>query len=129
MQVAKVILDIQSNQFSKPLDFVILPGKSPQVEFDSDKNYEAEVGCVVVIPFGKQFKLGFIIGEANAEELSRPVNSLKPIAGVISDSFFTKENVELAKFVSEKYLCSFATALRLFIPSGSMPKLKHVSDK
>ena len=129
MQVAKVILDIQSNQFSKPLDFAILPGKSPQVEFDSKENYEAEVGCVVVVPFGKQYKLGFIINIVNESDISRPANTLKAIACVASDSFFDSTQVEFAKFVSEKYLCSFATAMRLFIPSGSMPKLKHVGDK
>lgn len=129
MQVAKVILDIQSNQFSKPLDFAILPGKSPQVEFELKENYEAEVGCVVVVPFGKQFKLGFIVSIVDEADISRPANTLKAIGCVVSNPFFSSQQVEFAKFISKKYLCSFATALRLFIPSGSMPKLKHVGDK
>ena len=129
MQVAKVILDIQSNQFSKPLNFAILPGKSPQVVFESDKNYEAEVGCVVVVPFGKQFKLGFIVDVVSEADISRPANTLKAIGCVLSDSFFSSQQVDFAKYISDKYICSMATALRLFVPSGSMPKLKHVGDK
>ncbi|MDO5426508.1 MAG: hypothetical protein Q4F54_01680 [Coriobacteriia bacterium] len=129
MQVAKVILDIQSNQFSNPLEFAILPGKSSQVEFESSKNYEAEVGCVCVVPFGKQFKLGFIVDIVSETEISRPTNSLKSIACVVSESFFDKDSYEFAKFIANKYLCAMATALRLFVPSGSMPRLKHVGNK
>ena len=129
MKVAKVILDIQSNQFSNPLEFAIRPGKSPQVEFESKENYEAEVGCVCVVPFGKQFKLGFIIDIVDEADISRPANTLKAIACVVSDSFFNSQQIEFAKFITEKYLCSMATAIRLFVPSGSMPRLKHVGDK
>ena len=129
MNVAKVVLDIQSNQFSNPLEFAILPGKSPQVEFNSDKNFEAKVGSVVVVPFGKQFKLGFIVEIVDESEISRPANTLKAIACVVSESYFDKEAYEFAKFISNKYICSVATSLRLFVPSGAMPKLKHMGEK
>ena len=129
MNVAKVILDIQSNQFSNSLDFAILPGKTPQVEFESEKNYEAEVGCVVVVPFGKQYKLGFVVDIVDESEISRPANTLKALACVVSESYFNKETYEFAKFISNKYICSVATSLRLFVPSGSMPRLKHVGEK
>ena len=129
MKVAKVILDIQSNQFSNPLEFAIQPGNNPSVEFDSNQNFEAEVGCVCVVPFGNQHKLGFIIDVVDEADISRPVSTLKSIACVVSESFFDKCSYEFAKFISKKYICSIATCLRLFVPSGSMPKLKHVGDK
>lgn len=129
MKVAKVILDIQSNKFSNPLVFAVQPGKNSKVEFDSDKDFEAQVGCVVVVPFGSQYKLGFIVDIVDENEIERPANTLKNIESVVSDSFFDKAAFEFAKFISNKYLCSIATSIRLFIPSGSMPKLKHTKDK
>lgn len=144
MKYCKAILDIQSNAFSKPLTFIISPGKDSDSQFEKlrksyekdivsnvDKSYPIEIGSVVVVPFGKQLKLGFVVDIFDESQIKyyETFKNFKPVICAVSESFFNKDNIIFAKFLSDRYLSSFATCLRLFIPAGCKVKLKHIDNK
>lgn len=143
MKFAKVILDIQSNKFSNAFTYVICNEEtsddslkklheilSDQVVFKEKGKYEIQVGSCVVVPFGKQFKLAFVIEVFEKSQTDAVINygKLKPVLFAVTDNLFNSDCVAFANFISKKYLSSMATSLRLFIPAGSSPKLKHNSD-
>lgn len=137
MKIVEVILDIQSNQFSKPFRYLIVDESvqskdvldnhkslCDQVEFKDKEKFNIEIGSTVIVPFGKQFKLAFVIDIYQ----SNNAENLKPVLFAVSQKLFTKENVSLAKYISKKYLASLATCIRLFIPAGAAAKLSHKNN-
>ena len=139
MKIAKVILDIQTNKFSQSFNYAICDedagnsalktmqeNLSNNVDFKDKNKFKIQIGSTVVVPFGKQFKLAFVVDIVDAS--SEIINSgkLKPVLFAVTEPYFDKSKVDFATFLSEKYLCSFATCLRMFIPTGATAKLKHV---
>lgn len=137
MKIAEVILDIQSNQFSKPFRYLIIDDSiqskdvidnhkslCEQVEFKDKQRFNIDIGSTVIVPFGKQFKLAFVIDIYESNNME----NLRPVLFAVSQKLFSKENVNLAKYISKKYLASLATCIRLFIPAGSAAKLSHKNN-
>lgn len=140
MKYCRVILDIQSNEFSNAITYCVCEqdDKSSgyaliresilkKFEFKELNEYQVQVGSTVVVPFGKQLKLGFVIEVINESDLSgnEVYKNFKPVVCAVTEPLFTKNQVDFAKFLSKKYICSLATCIRIFIPSGSTAKLKH----
>lgn len=138
MKIAKVILDIQSNNFSQSFNYAICDedagdsalkvmqeNLSNDVDFKDKEKYEVKIGSTVVVPFGKQFKLAFVIDIVDGGTELINSGKLKPVLFAVTKPYFDKSQVEFATFLSKKYLCSFATCLRMFIPTGATAKLKH----
>lgn len=74
-----------------------------------------EIGWRVIVPFGNRKVEGFIVG-LEAEN----TQELKPILDVLDDyPWFDDNMLDTVKWLSQYYLCSFAEAMRLFIPGGS----------
>lgn len=98
----EVIVDVAASDLDKIFDYIAVPGVS--------------VGSRVVVPFGKSFTEGFVMalkGESNV-----PKNKLKSVVRVVEDiPALTEEALKLAAFVREKYHVSYASALRLLLPS------------
>ncbi len=67
-------------------------------------------GSVVFVPLKTTLKEAVVI-----EEVEKPEFDTAEIASV-SDKVYTKEQMEIAKFISEYYFSSFGEAISLFIP-------------
>ncbi|MFQ5863901.1 MAG: primosomal protein N' [bacterium] len=80
----------------------------------SDLRSVAKIGCCAVAPFGARRLSGFIIefkSESNLEEL-KDIDDILDLQPLISG-----EIIQLAKWISEYYLCSFGEALKSTVPS------------
>ncbi len=78
---------------------------------------KATIGSQVLIPFGKRKDIGYIIGLLERSNIKK----VKNIIDVASDSpLFTKEAVDLAKWLSEYYLSFFISSLRAVMPPGTI---------
>lgn len=77
------------------------------------------IGMRVIIPFGKSNKKieGYIIGFT--KEINFPESKLKYILEVCDEfPIFTKETIELAKWMKDKYYCTLTQCLQCIIPAG-----------
>ena len=89
-------------------------------DYISDEN--VKIGCRVIVPFGKKKLTGFVV---DIKEKSQ--KSLKKIIKVVDDEpLLNDELLELAKWISEYYLCSQGVALNLILPSTSKIAAKKV---
>jgi primosomal protein N' (replication factor Y) len=80
----------------------------------ADLRSVAEVGCRVIAPFGPRRLTGFILEFKNESHLKE----LKDVQDVLDlEPLFSAEIIELAKWISEYYLCSPGEALKSTIPS------------
>lgn len=79
----------------------------------------------VLIPFGtrKIYDVGYVV---NLKEISE--YKCKNIVKVI-DRVFDEEKLELAKWMSQKYFCNLADAIRLLVPPGTTTNVDRVKAK
>ncbi|MBO5851317.1 MAG: hypothetical protein J6R29_03175, partial [Clostridia bacterium] len=107
--IAEVIVDIATSELDKIFDYTI-------------NSLPVVVGSRVIVPFGNRKILGFVI---NIKETSSvPESKLKPITRLVEDvPALTKECLDLANFISNKYHISKSLTLRLFL-TAEMRKVK-----
>ncbi len=86
---------------------------------------EVQVGSYVLVPFGKQRLPGYVIGFTS----EKPPARLRDIIATLLDKpVFGEAEAALAEWISRRYLCSRADALRLLLPPGKSQKvLRQVS--
>ena len=79
----------------------------------------------VLIPFGarKIYDVGYVV---NLKETSE--YKCKNIVKVI-DKVFDEKKLELAKWMSQKYFCNLADAIRLLVPPGTTTNVEKVKTK
>lgn len=89
------------------------------------ENTEAEniAGKRVKVQFGKRTVTAYALSVCESDENNF---KLKPVLDVIDDEpIITKESVELAKYISDNYVCSLGEAMASIIPvSMKIPKRK-----
>jgi primosomal protein N' (replication factor Y) len=107
-QVAEILVNISAKTIDKPFSYKIPKGMD-----------YLEAGWRVVVPFGGRKLEGFIVGiHENRDE-----TDLKAIVDILDDMpWFDEKMLELAKWISEYYLCNLVDAMRLFIPGKSAVK-------
>ncbi|MFA5388408.1 MAG: primosomal protein N' [Candidatus Omnitrophota bacterium] len=72
------------------------------------------VGSVVEVSFGSKMAVGYVVGLSNECAIER----VKPISGVIDSSLCVDARImELAKWISNYYYCSWGEAISAVIPS------------
>ncbi|MBU0672475.1 MAG: primosomal protein N' [Candidatus Margulisbacteria bacterium] len=77
---------------------------------------DIKIGHQVLVPFGRRTDLGYVVGFVEKAE----VKNVKDILSIASEHpVFTKEQVELAKWLADYYCSFFLTALRLVMPPGT----------
>jgi len=82
---------------------------------------KAKIGSQILIPFGSRKDIGYIVGFTEKTD----VKKIKDIIDVTSEyPLFSKESVDLAKWLSEYYLSFFINALRAVMPPGTVAKEK-----
>jgi primosomal protein N' (replication factor Y) len=67
---------------------------------------------IVTVPLRARMATGFVV-----REVAKPAFGTKPIRTLLSKSTLPSHCIELAKWISEYYSCSFSEALRQFTPS------------
>jgi primosomal protein N' (replication factor Y) len=86
---------------------------------------ELEVGHQVLVPFGRRREIGYVVGFAEKPEVPK----VKDILGILSDlPLFSRDQVELAKWLADHYYSFFISALRLVMPPG-IKKLESRKSK
>ena len=103
MLVAKVIVDIASSLVDKVFDYLL-----PSENFS--------VGQRVIVPFGKITKEGYIVeitdhSDYEEDKLKTVIYALEPFSVIRSDQ------LELAKFMKQKFHTGLCDAIRLFLPA------------
>ncbi len=102
---------------------VILARVSPNLDkvyhysIPAEISDKLDIGCQVMVPFGKSKSVGYIVGFVETSE----VKGIRDIEKILSPyPLFTRHSVELAKWISEYYNSFFITALRLVMPPGTL---------
>ncbi|MDU4961454.1 MAG: primosomal protein N' [Sporomusaceae bacterium] len=101
-----------------------LPARSLQQAFSYTLPAELDFltpGWRVIVPFGSREAEGFLI-----EIRSGDSAGLKPVKAVLDNfPWFDPTMLELARWLSDSYLCSLAEALRLFVPGKKGIKIEQ----
>ncbi|WP_248926450.1 primosomal protein N' [Paenibacillus hamazuiensis] len=113
---AKVIVDVPAKQTDRPFDYAVPEALREWIA----------VGSRVGVPFGPRVLQGFVVGLQQHTEMDP--SKLKAIEQVL-DLYppLTPELVDLARWLSEKYICPRIVALQAMIPGALKSKYeRHV---
>ena len=105
--IAEVIIHTNAKELNKTYDYIVP---------DSIKK-DIKIGSRVFVPFGRtKLEEGFVINlKKESEFASKEITK-------IEDSILTKENVELARLMANRYFCNVSDCIRLMLPPGSTTK-------
>ena len=105
---ASVLINSTAKKLNKVFDYIV----------PKDMEDILQVGDRVWVPFGKGESLseGYIEGFKDKSEFAN-----KEIAK-IEDSILSKENVELARLMADKYFCNVQECIKLMLPPGQASK-------
>ncbi|MHA6484594.1 primosomal protein N' [Paenibacillus sp. strain BS8-2] len=105
--IARVIVDVPSRQTDRPFDYSV----------PSEMEEWIEVGSRVGVPFGGRVLQGFVIAIVDEAEVDR--SRVKPISELL-DALppLLPDMIELSKWLSDKYCCSWTQALQAMIPAA-----------
>ena len=118
-----VIIDIPSRSLSEPFAYAV----------PVDLEDEVQVGCILLVPFGRRMELGYAVmlaqelGELPGTE-GLGYERIKTVRAVLAGPSFSTEAAELAFWMSREYVASLAECLRLFLAPGGSPKLVRDED-
>ncbi|MUT66824.1 primosomal protein N' [Paenibacillus sp. NEAU-GSW1] len=113
--IAKVIVDVPSRQTDRPFDYSV----------PADMEDWIEVGSRVGVPFGGRVLQGFVIALADTADID--AKRLKPVAELLDPvPPLLPDLIELAQWISDKYCCSWTTALQAMIPAALKGKAERV---
>ena len=114
--VASVIVDISTAEIDRIFEYI------------APDELGVKKGDRVLVPFGSKTIEGFCIDLKETADTSHTLKEIK--ARLDPYSAITEEQLELAKFMRERYFIRYVDCLRLFIPSklrgGRVRELKRV---
>ena len=87
---------------------LLLRSSAPSLTYASQD--KLSIGSVVSVPLKTTLKEAIVV-----KEVEKPEFETAEITSV-SDRYYTNEQIEIAKFISEYYFSSFGEAISLFIP-------------
>ena len=114
MAVARVALDIPARALADAFDYDIPPNLES----------EARVGCAVLVEFGHRKAVGHVVDVVASSD----VPGRKPLCAVLSPPRFDEVSARLAAWIAGEYVAPLADAVRLFLPSGSVPEVAKTDD-
>ena len=111
--IAEVIVNSTANELNRTFDY-----KVPE-------ELTVTLGSRVLVPFANRKipEVGYVTGFKENSEFR-----CKSIIRVI-DQVFDDEKLELAKWISNKYFCNLAEAIRLLVPPGTSTNYNKVKEK
>ena len=112
MKYLQIILNLPLNQ---PFTYSYIPDQKEKEEL------VPQIGKRAEIMFGNRKTTGFIVDILDEVPPTCPVEKgkIRPIKRILDkEPLFQKELIELAKWISHYYLCTFGEAVFAMIPSG-----------
>lgn len=96
--------------------------------------FPIEVGCAVLVPFGRRQAVGFVvelIDVALGEALPGNVDpaKLKRIVRAVSRPYFNEVGARCARFLADRYIAPFSSCIRLFMPPGGVPRMERIDGR
>ncbi len=86
-----------------------------------DMASRAQVGCRVLVPFGKKFLTGFLVGLHETLESEVEEADIKDVEELLDESpIITPEIMELTRWVSDYYFAPWGECLRAALPAGAI---------
>ena len=158
MKLASVILDIPTQALDAPYTYALpaadgedsvcaFSSASAQMEslfgddvltgcaVGSGAADPVEVGCAVLVPFGRRQAVGFVIDVFEAglpgDETwpsGLDARKLKSIIQGLSKPYFDEEGAACAQWLSNRYIAPLSSCVRLFTPPGGVPRMVHGRD-
>lgn len=158
MKLASVILDIPTQALDAPYTYALpaedgedsvyaFSSASAQMEclFGDDTLAGSavgsgavdpvEVGCAVLVPFGRRQAVGFVIDVFEAGlpgDETWPscldARKLKSIVRGLSKPYFDEEGAACAQWLANRYIAPLSSCVRLFTPPGGIPRMVHGRD-
>ena len=158
MKLASVILDIPTQALDAPYTYALpaadgedsvyaFSSASAQMEclFGDDTLAGSavgsgavdpvEVGCAVLVPFGRRQAVGFVIDVFEAglpgDETwpsGLDARKLKSIVRGLSKPYFDEEGAACAQWLANRYIAPLSSCVRLFAPPGGIPRMVHGRD-
>lgn len=158
MKLASVILDIPTQALDAPYTYALpaadgegsvyaFSSASAQMEclFGDDTLAGSavgsgavdpvEVGCAVLVPFGRRQAVGFVIDVFEAglpgDETwpsSLDARKLRSIVRGLSKPYFDEEGAACAQWLANRYIAPLSSCVRLFTPPGGIPRMVHGRD-
>ncbi len=114
--IAKVVVDVPVMDTDRTYDYLIPPNLSGKVK----------VGSRVVVPFGPRSIQGFVVELVQQPAPDAEQRNLKEITSVPDEEPpLTGELVELALWMSRRYICYLFTALQSMVPAAMRSTYKR----
>ncbi|WP_019554154.1 primosomal protein N' [Propionispira raffinosivorans] len=115
IKVANIFVNIPVKSIAKAYSYAI-----------PDKFSFLQTGWRVFVPFGNRKVEGFIVN-ISAADATTDLLKLKEIIDIVDEEpWFTDKMLKIAKWMADFYLCSFAEAMRLFMPGKTGLQIKPV---
>ena len=118
MLIASVIVDVSARAIDRAFDYAV------PVQLAS-----VGVGCAVAVEFGSRPVVGYVVALRECEKSGLDGVRLKPLAGILSSSYFDELGAQLAKWISSEYAAPLSECVRLLCPPGGSPKIKRVDGE
>ena len=105
-----VLVHLRTARFDKPLTYALPEG------------IEARVGDVVRVPLGPRQAYAYVVSPPSAKngQTLRPISSRTD-----APRAFDETGLALARFISEKYVCSLGEALNAVVLAGAIPRMQE----
>ena len=158
MKLASVILDIPTQALDAPYTYALPAAEGEDSVCASSSEFAqmeslfgddtlagsavgsgavdlVEVGCAVLVPFGRRQAVGFVIdvfeaglpgGETWPSGLD--ARKLKSIVRGLSKPYFDEEGAACAQWLANRYIAPLSSCVRLFTPPGGIPRMVHGRD-
>ena len=90
-----------------------------------------EAGWRVFVPFGSRKVEGFVVETHELTTAPENITLKDVIAAVDEECWFSPQMIEIARWLSDFYLCSLAEIMRLFMPgkSGLRITVRYEADE
>src|SRR5204863_9089896 len=74
-----------------------------------------QIGSRVTVPFRNRRTSGFVVGLPT----KRPTFAVKPVEAVVGDApFIGPRELELARWMADRWMCGWGEALEAMVPAG-----------
>ena len=104
-QYASVVVDVTNRRVNRPFDYEI-----PEALVDS-----IQLGHRVFVPFGRRRVTGYVVGFPPEPGVS----ATREIHGLVdAKPLLTPEQVELARWMAQRYQCLLIDGIRAMVPAG-----------
>ena len=105
--IAQVIVDVSNSKVDKPFDYSI-PHAMQGI---------LSCGAKVIVPFRNRKVVGYVVGLSNETNIDK--GTLKSIYEIVLDApIIPKDLINLAFWMSRKYICPVVECLKAILPKG-----------